>query len=317
MKIYHLFYCNILNLRLKNNSVTKRIFTATILLATFFSCNDAEKKSDDNNAEAVKNTTEKGHSDRLVYLDTARNLYNLLCQDWVSEDDADALEGMTEDSKFEIPYRSIFFAPNGTFVKNPRNAMDYGNWVYDDAAKTITLNYTSINGKDIYKIAELGPDNLKLKNTLINTTTILPFVGSGKRFKDINEDPFYIENNRWRIKPSKKETDAEIHQRLKDNIHFFVLYYKAVLVKEEKNVSFWGLPSCIKFFSKAIFIKKPEELKENWIRCFYNKEQAMQAYALADKLLEQKYTWPKGDKNWIEQNLAVLEQMYKKVDELR
>ncbi len=256
------------------------------------------------------------HSDRLIYLDTARNLYNLLCQDWVMADDADALTAMSEDSKFEIPYRSFYLAANGTFIKNPRNAMDFGNWQFDDADKTITFNYSSQSGKDLYKIAEIGPEVLKLKNIGINTSTILPFVSSGKRFKDLNEDPYFIENNRWRIKPMKKESDAAIHQRLKENLHFFILFYKSTLIKDDKSVSFWGLPSCFKWYGGGIFIKQKEELKENWINCFYNKDQAMKGYDLADRLLTQKYEWPKGETNWLKQNLYVLEQMYKKIDEV-
>ena len=67
-------------------------------------------------------------------------------------DDVEALEGMDENSKFEIPYRSFYFAANGSFVKNPCNAMDYGNWNYDDAKKTITLHYSVEKGKDIYTL---------------------------------------------------------------------------------------------------------------------------------------------------------------------
>ena len=89
------------------------------------------------------------------------------------------------------------------------------------------------------------------------------------------------------------------------------------MAKNDKAVSFWGLPSCFKWYGGAIFIKKKDELKENWINCFYNEEQAMQAYKLADKLLSQKYNWPKGERNWLKLNLAVVELMYKKLDEVR
>ncbi|MBK6633760.1 MAG: hypothetical protein IPG38_05110 [Chitinophagaceae bacterium] len=85
---------------------------------------------------------------------------------------------------------------------------------------------------------------------------------------------------------------------------------------DDKVISFWGLPSCFKWYGGGVFLKKETELKENWINCYYNKEQAMQAYALADKLLSQKYNWPKGEQNWLKLNLAVLEQMYKKLDDI-
>lgn len=283
------------------------------MLLSIFSCNNAADKTNNvNKAENIKGI----RSSHLIYLDTAENMFNLLCQGWAMEDDVDALSGMEEDSKIEIPYRSFYFAANGTFIKNPRNAMDYGNWVYDDTKKTITLNYSSIADKDIYKIAALASDELKLLNIGINTSTILKFISSARRFKDPQEEPFALQNNGWRIKPGKKEADSAIHQRLKDNLHFFILFYKSAIIKDDKEVSFWGLPSCFKWYGAGIFIKRKEELKESWIDCFYNKEQAMKAYTLAEKLIEKKYTWPKGEPNWLKQNLYVLEQMYKNLDEI-
>ena len=289
----------------------KRIFAAGVIGLIIFSCNDAADKSGNKKTEEDSKVE---HDSRVIYLDTAENMYNLLCQGWAMQDDVESLSGMEEDSKIEIPYRSFYFAANGTFIKNPRNAIDYGNWVYDDTKKTITLNYSVEKGKDVYKIAALASDELKLLNIGINTSTILKFISSGRRFKDTNEEPFALQNNMWRIKPNKKETDAAIQQRLKDNLHFFILFYKSAVIKDDKEVSFWGLPSCFKWYGGGIFLKDRSQLKENWIDCFYSKEQAMKAYVLAEKIMEKKYTWPKGESNWLKQNLYVLEQMYKNLD---
>ena len=299
----------------------RRIFAVAILAAFIFSCNNGESKTD----KLIKREISDGAKDEqnteqhteLLYLDTAENIYNILCQDWVLKDDADGLEGVAESSEVEVPYRSFYFSTKGTFVKNPRNTFDYGNWVYDDAAKTITLNNTIDKTRDIYKIARVGYDELVLVNVGANSTTNLTFVAPGKRYKNPADEPYLLENNRWRIKPKTKETPAEIKQRLKDNIRFFILFYKSALAKKDAQVSFWGLPSCFKWYGGGIFIKKEKELKENWVSCFYDKDQAMQAYALADKLLSQKYEWPKGESNWIKLNLAVSELMYKKIDEIQ
>lgn len=256
-------------------------------------------------------------SAELVFLDTAKNIPNILCQNWVLEDDADAIEGMDENSTVEIPYRSFSFSTNGTFIKNPRSTFDYGTWTYDDAAKTISINNSIDRNKDVYKIARIASDELVLVNTGGNSSPNLKFIAAGLRFKNANDEPFFIENNRWRIRPTQKESDSAVHQRLKENMHFFVLFYKSVLIKDEKSVSFWGLPSCFKWYGGGIFLKKENELKENWINCFYNKEQAMQAYHIAERLMDVKYTWPKDEHNWIKLNLAVLQQMYKKIDEIK
>ncbi len=310
-------FCNILNLSLKLRKVIKQIFSILIVTVFMISCSENAADQKTNKTDETKPGNQGGADARLVYLDTAENMYNILCQGWVLEDDAEGLEGMTESSKFEIPYRSFYLSTEGSFIKNPRNTFDHGNWTYDEAGKAITLNNTIDRTKDVYKIAKIASDELTLVNVGVNSSTNLKFIAPGKRFKNANEEPFFLENNRWRMKPKAKETDSAVHQRLKENIYFFITFYKAVLAKDEKIVSFWGLPSCFKWYGGGIFIKKENELQENWIACFYNKDQAMQAYRLAEKLLEQKYTWPKEEQNWLKLNLAVLEQMYVKIDVIR
>lgn len=297
--------------------MTKRLLVILTLSVGILSCNENKKGSTGIKEDLEISEKKQGSNTQLVYLDTAENIYNILCQGWVLEDDAEGLEGMTETSKFEIPYRSFYFSTEGTVIKNPRNTFDYGTWNYDDAGKTITINNTIDRNKDVYKIAKITSEELTLVNAGAGSTTNLKFIAPGLRFSDAADEPFFIENNRWRIKPKTKESDSAIHQRLKENINFFIKFYKAVLAKDEKIVSFWGLPSCFKWYGGGIFLKKEDELKENWVSCFYNKEQAMQAYRLAEKLLEQKYTWPKEERNWLKLNLAVLEQMYVKIDEIR
>jgi hypothetical protein len=297
--------------------VFKKFLTAIIISAVIFSCNNGSLKDvGTKEVRVLQNGKSEGDAD-LVYLDTSKNISNILCQDWVLADDAEGLEGMDENSKFEIPFRSFYFSTKGTFVKNPRNTFDCGTWGYDDAAKTITINNSIDRTKDIYKIAKITSGELTLVNVGVNSATNLKFIAPGKRLSNPNAEPYFLENNRWRIKPKNKESDSAIHQRLKENLNFFILFYKSALAKEDKTVSFFGLPSCFKWYGGGIFIKKEEELKENWINCFYDRDQAMQAYKLADKLLSQKYTWPKGEQNWLKLNLAVVEMMYKKLDEVR
>ena len=294
----------------------KRIFTAIIISVVIFSCTDATDKTESKKSDKATESKKNENRDKLIYLDTAENIYNILCQDWVLEDDAESLEGMDESSQFEIPYRSFYFSTKGTFVKNPRNTFDYGNWSFDDATKIITVNNVIDKNRDMYKIAKIAADELVLVNIGENSTTNLKFIAPAKRYKNANDEPYYLENNRWRIKPKNKESDSAIHQRLKENIHFFILFYRSALAKDDKHVSFWGLPSCFKWYGGAVYLKKKEQLKENWISCFYNKEQAMQAYNLADRLLSEKFDWPKNESNWLKLNLAVLELMYKKLDEI-
>jgi len=295
----------------------KKTFAAIFMMLFIFSCSNAVEKDKDKKEEKKQVPIEKNeYSNELVYLDNEENIFNLLCQGWEMADDVEALEGMDDNSTIEISFRSLYLSPDRTFIKNPRNAMQHGNWDYNDVSKTITLNYADDGGKDVYKIASLSYDELIVVNVGIKSTTNLVFIASGKRFKNIPEEPYHISNNQWRLPPSKKEADTEIHRRLKENLHFFILFYKSAIKKDDKAVSFWGLPSCFTWYGGAIYMKNKELLKDNWLECFYDKEQAMKAYAIAEKLLDKKYEWPKGV-SWLKQNLSVLEQMYKNMDQVR
>ena len=296
--------------------MTRKTITVILFVVFICSCNNDADNSKEKKAGKRERTGQTENNPRLVYLDNEENMFSLICQGWEMEDDIDALQNMTDNSAFEIPFRSFYLSADGSFIKDPRNAMDYGNWQYDDASKTITINSTIQKDKAVYKIASLAYDELVLVNVGIKSSTNLKFIASGRRFKDPAEEPYYIKNNYWRMKPAKAEADSAIHRRLKENLRFFILFYKSAIEKDDKTVSFWGLPSCFTWYGGAIYMKSREKLKDNWINCFYNKDQAMKAYAMAEELIGKKYIWPKGV-SWLTQNLAVVEQMYKNMDEIK
>ncbi len=296
----------------------KRGLPAIFVCAFILSCNnDAGKKNKSTNEVIVPAESKNVYSDMIEDLSSSGNMFNLIGQGWENEDDALALQEIDDNSSLEIAHRSYYFSTDGSFVKNPRNAMDYGRWEYDSVAKTITLYYKVEGGKDIYKIAALAADELVLVNKGLNTSTNLKFISSAKRFKDPKAEPFHISNNQWRIRPLGKETDTEIRQRLKANLHFFILFYRDAIAKNARHVSFWGLPSCLKWYAGAIYLVKKEELNPVWIECFYNRDQAMKAYAIMDKVMGMKYTWPKDQRNWVEKNAMVLQQVYDNVDKVK
>jgi len=275
-----------------------------VAAATLVSCSD-----DSGNDKPVKDsvTAAVNTNERLIDLSNSTNIEKVLCQGWELKDD---LETLTMGSQPEgiLPFRSYYLAPDFTFVKNPRNAIELGKWNFDKASKTITLNYNS-GSKDQYKIAALAPKELKLVNTGINSQTVLKFVSEARAYKNVEDDPYYISNNYWRIKPKKAENDSLLRKRLKEYLHFHILFYRDNLAREKKTISFYGFPTCLKWYAGGIFIIKKEELPENWFDCFYNKEQALKAYGMISALLDKKYKWSKEKISWVKKNLEVLEQM--------
>ena len=257
-------------------------------------------------ADSVKKANQI-YTSKLADLSASRNMTELLCQGWELEDDLDGMQSSDEPMGI-LPFRSYYLSGDSTFVKNPRNMMEYGTWQFNQQQKNITFHYSK-GEKDIYKIAALAPDELVLVNTGIESVTKLKFVATGKKYNSICDDPFHISNNQWRLHPKKTESEEQIRQRLKAYLHFTILFYRDNLAKESKTISFYGLPTCLKWYAGGIYMIKEPDLKENWFYCFYNKEQGLAAYKMMSALLTKKYNWPKGKMSWVKKNLSVLEQM--------
>lgn len=258
-------------------------------------------------ADSIKfeNTT----SDAVLQnLEPETNIAKLLCQGWVMEDDLEALDNNDEPQGI-YPVRSFYLFEDFTFVKNVRNYMEHGKWSYDEDAKKIVLK-SSGGSRDEYKIAAIGANDLVVINSGINSVTKLNFVADARKYRNKKDDPFYIDNNLWRIPPDGAETDEQLKQRLKDYLHFHILFYRDNLERHAKTISFYGFPGCIKWYAGGIYMIKEEELADNWYECFYSKPQAIKAYKMMSDVVGKKYKWEKGNASWVKKNLQVLEQMY-------
>lgn len=286
------------------------IFLLATLGALMISCKDQQQKTEEVAKSATDSATlaNKIYSKQLLDLSNETDIAKLLCQGWELEDDLDVIRdnGYAEGI---YPFRSFYFAVDSTCIKNPRNFMEYGRWSYDNAKKLINIRYSN-GSKDEYKIAAIGPRELILVNSGEGSVTKLKFIAAGKRYKDKMADPYYTDNNRWRIQPRYSETEEQIRQRLKACIHFYVLFYRDNLAKGDNLISFYGFPTCLRWYSGGIYMVKEEDLADNWFKCFYSKEEAMKAYKMMRNTVLKKYTWSKANETWVKKNLLVLEKMY-------
>jgi hypothetical protein len=287
-------------------------FIVAATIALLAACNNTAKDAaapgaDGNNASIAENP----YAPLLVKLEEEKNIQQLITQGWELKDDLEALQGAGGNGLM-LPFRSYYLAADGSFTKDVRNDIGLGKWQFDEAGKKITM-VDDAGHKAIYKIAALASDELKLAKEGDNNAGILTFVSDAARYKVLVNDPYHIDNNRWRIKPAKAETDSLIKQRLKGFLNFHVLFYRDNIARDKKTISFYGFPTCLKWYAGGIYIIKKEELADNWYGCFYNKAQALKAWDMMNVLLDKKYNWPKGNMSWVKKNLAVLEQMHSKL----
>ena len=301
----------------------KRYIKILVLISCFVSgC--AEKnnnwhlgKTDDQRAAENKTAQIDFATAEMEDLGVSNKMEDIICQDWDYYEDATDAAYADPASNIEVVYRGYSIFSDGSMIKDPRGNIHAGKWSINNKVKPITISFLLDNGEtETNELAYLMPYEMKFAKRDGDKKNIVDLRAAGIRYSDFRKDPFYISNNLWRFKPVSPETDEQIKNRLKSCIHFFILFYDHKIKADSKEVLFTGLPSCFKWYGGAIYLQKERELDNKWVNTFYNKEQAMKAYQLADKLMSNKFTWPKKESNWLKLNVAVLRQMENKIDSI-
>lgn len=254
----------------------------------------------------------------LINLEEAKDFETVLCQQWVNLEDYEDARYSKGNEVIDPVFRGFQFYKNKTVIKSPHTDYKIGSWELSqkDGKKMISITYKD-NSKEVYRVAFLNPYSLKLINVADENEKIVDYFGRGIAISEEAEDPFALQNNTWRQKPSQKENKTALINRLKNNIHFFTLFYDYNINSKAEAVNFTGLPTCFTWYAGGIYLQKRDKLKPGWNNCFYNETQAKEAFDIADELLNFKYSWPEGETNWLKQNVFVLKQMEQKIDSLK
>jgi hypothetical protein len=280
----------------------KKFIPYLFCVIVFYSCANSSKNTKQADTNNATDSTVAGITD----LSSIKEIPVLLCQNWVYKTDAEDYD--SSNGTLDIPYRGLSFFTDSTVVKEPHEDMLFGKWSFNNDDKTIHVNYD--NGKkEEYKIKAIGPKDLTLIKLNDDKEEII-FVADGKQEQNCKDDSYHFTNNHWRIKPKHAETDEEIKERLKQCIWFYVLFFNDDIKRSSSTILFHGLPSCFNWYNGGIGLQHKDELDPKWINCFYDKDQAMQAYKLMGNLIEKKYQWDKNETNWVKQTAPVLQQMY-------
>jgi hypothetical protein len=248
---------------------------------------------------------------RVLTYSRAISIYELMSQHWELED-VDKKhwnEFFWDTLKDRRIYSSLYLFPDSTFTENPRNHIATGKWILNKPGRELILFYPNKDEKD-YLINEFSL--IKLITTWDRDGELLRFEYSADNMvhKKPNEDPFHPLNNRWRIKPASAESAEQIRQRVKYCVHFFALFFKDNRARNEKDISFTGLPNCFTWYNGGIALQSTFELDKKWIGCFYSEEQALQGYEMIKAVLDKHaLKWPPRAHGWIEELQSVLGQI--------
>ena len=192
----------------------------------------------------------------------------------------------TADDKRVLQQGLIFsFFENGIFTNiNGLGNYDFGEWNFVNGKKMVFLQ--SKKYKDTFKIKADFSNSKELLILKQGNNQKMTFSRTGNAVEKFELDAFYTNNNTWRIKPLKPETDKQIMERFANYVSHLAFILKNASDQKQTAVSFEFSQGIIQIYSGGIGIKSKEDVPETWINSYYSPKQAWQAYAMFESYLK-------------------------------
>lgn len=241
--------------------------------------------------------------------DLQKDTFHLICQYWKL---ADADNPTSRDVAFTndagVSYESgIVFMTDSTFLENPVGEMTYGKFKLK--GDTIEADFDD-GRKAVYTINVLHNDELILRRSENKRASKLTYKPTNTSWPVASKNPFSKKNYEWARKPKKPETDAEIKERVKESVQFYIYYFNGYVNGGADIIDFAALPGCLNWYQGGITIQSENKLNKKWISCFYSPEQAYKGRQILQDAITKKYDWNKKETNWLKQTADVLQQIH-------
>ena len=189
------------------------------------------------------------------------------------------------DSAEITPVSFLNLQPDHTYTRDFKK-FEYGQWKRKDSVLLLT-NERQITTS--FPVKLVSRNELELASS---EEDILNFERQPAKFSSPSDDPFSVDNNRWRITATKKETEQELKKRLKNHFKFYEAYFKWALDAKLNSIDVRSTPSPIKIYGNGFALKNFDELPASWRSYFYDQDDCQKANDIIRDIFE------KGDIAW-------------------
>ena len=206
------------------------------------------------------------------------------------------------------PASFLFLLPDKTYTRDFKK-FEYGHWKRNDTALLLTNSQ---------KITFLYPIRLVSENELEMISAegnILNFEKQPTKFSSSADSPFSTENNQWRIPATKKESELELRNRLRNHFKFHEVYFKWALETKLASIDVRSTPSPIKIYGNGFALKNYDELPVLWRSYFFDEQDCQKANDLIKDIFEKSdIAWAQTD-NKYKMFISAFQQLEQKISQ--
>jgi len=172
----------------------------------------------------------------------------------------------------------------------------HGSWKYDKESKNLFLKDVSANKLNmtvridsvntlrlifdidefsLNKIVNLHAADNNYYDLLQNKSYCQFYLDINRdRYSDLKDDPYSIENNKWRVKPFEQETNKQIKERVFNHLDFWQNLFADAQEKERSYVAYSWFDSPLVVAENGVKLEFYDEHKREWDQNFYDSTDA-------------------------------------------
>lgn len=172
------------------------------------------------------------------------------------------------------PSHFLCLQPDGNYSMD-FGSYEYGTWKLMDNVIQLTDSDRKIKGLEMQM---LGRDEMMIiTQSPGGGRTGWHFESSRIKVKP-SDNPFAIENNRWRIKAVAKENDEAIAERLRNHFRYWEKYFYWGMETEKTSLDVRSLAGPLKMYGNGFKLIPFEDWPAEWTSLFFDRDDAYKAY---------------------------------------
>ncbi|AFD05804.1 hypothetical protein [Solitalea canadensis] len=167
-----------------------------------------------------------------------------------------------------------------------------GKWSYanKDSILTITETANTTVQKTVLKLVSVKNSNFKFKVLSINkikpSENYFLIYTQSTHYQEGAKDLLSVKENSWRFKPSKKENNEQIKQRVIAQLKYHIDYFDLTKSKEQSYFETKILQSPFNFYQHALGVPENYQLSQEWVKTFYDHQDAEKAANILRKSID-------------------------------
>ena len=159
-----------------------------------------------------------------------------------------------------------------------------------------------------------NPPNSKDRWFTHNRQVIFRMTADKEVYSNPGMDPYNIQNNSWRIKPIKSESEEEVKQRIKKHLLFYKLLFDDAYTKDAEFIAFNWFVSPILPANNGIALKNYNKIKRGWEDYFYNSSQAIEGFELLRDAFGRPLEFPDKIENKFKRGSIMMGQLLQNIE---